>query len=412
MVNMTKKSQSPAADLSKLKVALVCDWLTETGGAEKVLSAVHEMFPDAPIFTSQFRAESAPPEFKTADVRVGWLNIFPRGLRKFISPLRYFYFSHLNLSDYDLVISINNAEAKNVKTFNSRTGARALHISYLQGPPTQYYWGLYDEYLKNPGFGKLNFLVRFGLKIFVKPLRKIDYKAAQKPDMLLANSNYVKDEIKKYYHRDATVLFPNVDVKNIQKAVKEITPNDTQKLRDKLFAGQDFFIISGRQNNWKRVDLAVQACMDLDENLLVAGYGADHHKLVEMARSHDNIKFLPRYDDAREIVKYFAAAKAFIFPSLEPFGIAPVEALAAGTPLVALKKGGALDFIKEGQNGVFFDEQNVADLSKAIKKIQQQKFNRKVVQQPAEQFSTQNFKEKLHNLVEKCWMEKAENGQN
>ena len=388
-----------------LRIALVCDWLTETGGAEKVLLAVHKMFPDAPIYTSQFRPKTTLPEFSDADVRVGWLNIFPRFFRKFISPLRYFYFSHLNLSDYDLVISINNAEAKNVKT-----GAKTLHISYLQGPPTQYYWGLYDQYLRDPGFGKLNFLARFGLKILVKPLRKIDYKAAQKPDVLLANSNYVAEEIQKYYNRSSEVLSPNVDVENIKELVKKISENDKQRLRQKLFNGQDFFIISGRQNNWKRVDLAVQACVNLGENLLVAGYGADHEKLVAMARDYDNIKFLPRYDGAREITKYFAAARAFIFPSLEPFGITPVEALSAGTPLIAFAKGGSLDFVQEGKNGIFFAEQTVESLSAAIRKIKRMRFDKKTIQQSVAKFSEENFKENMLRIVEQYWKEmKKEN---
>ncbi|MCL2037446.1 glycosyltransferase [Candidatus Saccharibacteria bacterium] len=395
--------------LADLKVALVCDWLTEVGGAEKVLSAVHDMFPQAPIFTSQYRSKSAPTEFVGVDIRTGWLNIKPRALRKFISPLRYSYFQHLDLSGYDLVISINNAEAKNVKTYNPKNGARAFHISYLQGPPTQYYWGLYDQYLKNPGFGKLNFLARWGLKTLVRPLRKIDYKAAQKPDFLLANSSYVKKEIHEYYQRDARVLWPSVDVKKIGNLVKKVSNEDTKNLQQELFDGQEFFIISGRQNNWKRVDLAVQACMDSNENLLVAGYGADHDKLVAMAKGHDNIKFLPRYDGVGEIVKYFAAAKAFIFPSLEPFGISPVEALAAGTPLIALKKGGALDMVQGGRNGVFFSQQTTDDLKSAIQKINKMKFDRRLVQKSTEKFSEENFKKNLLKTIEDSY-EKAKQG--
>jgi glycosyltransferase involved in cell wall biosynthesis len=298
------------------------------------------------------------------------------------------------------VISINNAEAKNVKTFNPKTGKRALHISYLQGPPTQYYWGLYDEYLRDPGFGKLNFLIRWGLKILIRPLRKIDFKAAQKPDFLLANSSYVKEETRKYYQRDASVLWPSVDVEKIKDLAKKTSPEDMANLRQELFNGQDFWIISGRQANWKRVDLAISACQKLGENLLVAGYGAEHNRLARMAGGQDNIKFLPRYDGTCEIVKYFVSAKGFIFPSLEPFGIVPIEALAAGTPVVALKKGGALDFIKEGKNGVFFKKQNIDDLTAAMKEMDNLKFDKKNIQNSIEQFSTGNFKTNLTKFIE------------
>ena len=382
------------------KIALVCDWLTEVGGAEKVLLALHEMFPRAPIFTSQFREKSAPREFANADVRTGWLNIFPRCLRKFISPLRYFYFAHLNLKKFDLVISICNAEAKNLSRKN--LAPNATHIAYLQGPPTQYYWGLYDDYIKNPGFGKLNFLARFGLKLLVKPLRKIDFAAAQKPDFLLANSGYVKTEIQKYYHRDATVLRPNVDVEKFAKFAAKVTPADAKKLREKLFRGEDFFIVAGRQVGWKRLDLAIAACAKLNANLLLAGDGAEHEKLVAAAARNPRIKFLPRYDGAREIAEYFAAAKAFIFPSLEPFGITPVEALAAGCPVVALKRGGALDFVREGENGEFFDAQTVDDLAAALAKISTQKFDRAAIRKSAQSFSRANFNKHFQEIVAKC----------
>lgn len=129
-----------------MKVALVCDWLTEIGGAEQVLLRLHQMYPEAPIYTSQYRPKTAP-WFQDCDVRTGWLNIFPRGLRRFMAPLRSIYFKHLKLSGYDLVISVCNAEAK----FIGVEGG--VHVSYLQGPPTQYYWGLYDQYIANPGFG-------------------------------------------------------------------------------------------------------------------------------------------------------------------------------------------------------------------------------------------------------------------
>ena len=375
------------------RVAIVCDWLTEIGGAEKVLQSIHEIFPGAPIYTSQYRKQRA--RFSNADVRTGWLNVFPRCFRKFISPLRVMYFSSLDLSDYNLVISIANAESKGVKTRSD-----AVHIAYLQGPPTQYYWGLYDQYLENPGFGKLNFLARFGLKSLVKPMRKKDFNSAQKPDFLIANSTYVRDEIKKYYDRDAEILFPPVDVENITKLSKKVTKNDINKIRKELFDDKDFFIIAGRQVSWKRIDLAISACIKLNKNLLVVGDGAEHENLVKMANGNPSIKFLPKYDGASEIVKYFVAARGFIFPSLEPFGITPIESLSAGTPIIALKKGGALDFIKEGENGIFFEKQDKISLQEALKKFEKKSWNHEEARQSAKKFSNENFVKNFQKILE------------
>jgi glycosyltransferase involved in cell wall biosynthesis len=380
------------------KIALAYDWLTEVGGAEKVLLSLHELFPDAPIYTSQYRAKTAPAEFRDADVRTGWLNVFPRGLRKFLSPLRYRYFSRLKLREYDVIISINNAEAKNISRKNLKKNA--LHISYMQGPPTQYYWGLYDQYIDNPGFGRLNFLARFGLKMLVKPLRNVDHKAAQRPDVLLANSTYVQQEIKKYYHRDSTILFPPVSVKNLQKVAETITSGDVKNVRKRLFNGEEFYMISGRQVGWKRIDLAIDACIKLKKNLLVIGYGAEHNKLVERARNYKNIVFLPRYNGATDIAKYFVSAKAFLFPSLEPFGVAPIEALACGCPVVAFQKGGSLDFIKEGQNGVFFKNQTSDSLAKGLEKIESMKLDKKTIAESATKFDEENFQKNAMKLIE------------
>jgi len=365
-----------------MKVALVCDWLTEIGGAEKVLLAVHKIFPDAPIYTSQFRPKTAT-WFAGMDVRTGWMNFFPRAARRFIPFIRNIYFKHLDLSEYDLVISIANAEAKAVKT---RTDA--VHISYLQGPPTQYYWGLYDEYIINPGFGKLDWVARLGLKLLVKPLRKADYKIAQNPDYLLANSSYVKGEIKKYYGRDAEIMWPNVDVKTIKKIASKTAD---QK--------RDYYIMTGRQVSWKRADLAINACIKANEKLLLIGGGPENKKLMALAKGHDNIQFLPRYNGPADIVKYFKKSKAFIFPSIEPFGITPVEAIASGTPVIAMHAGGALDIIQPNKNGIFFEKQSTESLVASFKKFNKKKFSTKTIIKTAEKFSDENFEKRFKKFI-------------
>ena len=376
-------------------MALVCDWLTEIGGAEQVLLQLTRIFPEAPIYTSQYRPKTAP-WFQNKDVRTGWLNIFPRKLRKFMAPLRSFYFKHLKLTGYDVVISVANAEAKGIKVSDS-----TLHIAYLQGPPVQYYWGMYDDYIKNPGFGKLNSLARLGLRVLIKPMRRADYGAAQRPDVLVANSHYVADEIKRFYNRDSEVIFPPVDVAKIVDFASKVTTDEISALKRELFDGEDFFIMAGRQVNWKRFDLAVDACGKAGENLLIVGDGAEHERLLTLAQDYPNIKFLPKYDGVGEIAKYFCAARGMIFTSLEPFGIVAVEALACGLPLIAFNGGGALDIVEEGVNGIFFDKQTVASLDEAIKKFKLSKFNKEVVAGLARQFSEGTFKEAWLDIVDR-----------
>lgn len=372
--------------MKEQKIALVCDWLTGVGGAEKVILAVHEMYPEAPIYTSQYRPKRIG-WFDSADVRTGWLNILPSGLKRFIPFLRQWYFSHLDLSDYDLVISITGAEAKAVKT-NSNT----THISYMHAP-TQYYWTLYDQYIENPGFGFLNPVARLGLKLLVGPLRKADYKSAQKPDIVVANSSYIQAEIEKFYDRDSVVIWPNVNVEAIQKIAN-------QKLRQRVNEPREGYIIYGRQVSWKRMDVAIRAAMMARRHLTVIGYGPEENELRRIADESKYITFLPRYNGLEEIVDHIVSAKAFLFPSIEPFGIAPVEALAAGTPVIGLNKGGAVDMIEDGINGAFFDEQTPGSLAAAIDKFEKIKFDTKKVQSSANKFSENNFKKQLAKLVD------------
>ena len=371
--------------MTKQKVALVCDWLTGVGGAEKVILAVHRMYPEAPIYTSQYRPKTID-WFKDADVRTGWLNWLPASLKRFIPFLRQWYFSRLDLSDYDVVISITGAEAKAVQT-----GPDTLHVSYMHAP-IQYYWTLYDQYIENPGFGVLNPLARLGLKLMVGPLRKADYQSAQGPDVVVSNSTYIRDEIKKYYDRDSEVVWPNVDIETIQKLA-------TTKKQPKAEPGQ--FIIYGRQVSWKRMDIAIQAAIMTKSHLLVIGDGPENAALRALADDSGYIKFMPRYNGIEEIVGHIVESRAYIFPSIEPFGIAPVEALAAGTPVIGLKKGGALDMIDEGVNGIYFDEQTPKSLAAAMEKFSQLKFDRSAVMASAEKFSEAEFVRKMKKIVTK-----------
>ena len=378
-------SQKNPAWLKGKKVAIVTDWLTTYGGAEKVVKTLHEIFPEAPILTSQYSKKDID-WFDDCDVRTGWLNVFPAKLRKFLGPLRVIYFSNLKLGEFDVIISSCIAESKGIKTREDQ-----LHISYLQGPPTQYYWGMYDDYVKNPGFGKLNGIVRFFFKLLVKPLRENDYQLSKRPDYIIANSTYSAKEVETYYHRQAAVVFPPVDVDKCRPSAET----------------SDFYISTSRQVNWKRLDLAVEAFRDLDTKLILVGGGAEHDKLVALAAGSANIEFVPTINDSKELAQLVSKAKAFIFPSLEPFGIAPIEALSAGVPVIAYKKGGVLDYVIENKNGVFFPEQTAESLKKAVLLFEKKRFNKKEVSATAKSFSKDNFKKTIEQFIREKVDEKS-----
>lgn len=360
-----------------MKVAIVCDWLTNVGGAEKVLLAVHEMYPSAPIYTSQYNPKGID-WFKDADVRTGRLQKIPSKLRRVIPMMRQKYFDNLDLSEYDLVISVTGAEAKSVKC-----GPNTTHICYCH-VPTQYYWQMYDEYVKNPGFGLLNPIVRVGFKAFVKPLKKADFSGAQKPNYFVTISSYAADMIKKYYKREATVIAPPVETDKFP-VVKNTT--------------REGFVNFSRQVSWKRQDLAIKACIKAGKKLTIIGDGPEHKNLVKAANGSDLITFKP-FLDSEGLAQELAHAEAFIFPSMEPFGIAPVEALSAGCPVIAYAQGGAVDYIKDGINGLLFEQQTVTSLEKAIRVFDGSKYDRNVITKSAQDFDIKNFKKKLQKFID------------
>lgn len=356
------------------KVAIVCDWLVG-GGAERVVQALHETYPDAPIYTSRCNKQWREI-LHDADIRTGFLQHQPFvSFHKFIPMLRAWWFSRLNLKDYDIVISASGAEAKGVRV---RQGT--LHVNYCHSP-THYYWTRYDEYLQNPGFGLLDPLARLGLRIFVGPMRRWDYKAAQRPDYIMANSGYTQRNIKKYYGRESVVVHPPVDV-------GRFTPRHQLKR-----AG---FVITGRQTPYKRIDLAVAACTQLGLPLTVIGNGPVHQRLQAIAG--EDITFLDSVSHA-DLPGYLQKAEGFILPNADDFGIAAVEALAAGTPVVAFKGGGALDYIDPGSNGIFFEEQTIESLCQALQDFVHQKFNHSDISHSSRVYSTSHFVDKVKKYV-------------
>ena len=422
-------TKSPENKVPAMKVALVCDWLTELGGAEKVLLAFHEIYEDAPIYTSQYRPRKAH-WFKGMDVRTGWLQPFPAWSRRLIVPLRQHFFAHLDLSEYDLIISVTGADAKFIQP-------RGKHICFCH-VPTQYYWGKYHEYLKNPGFGPLNPLIRPIFRKIAPRLRQRDFLASQNPDQFITISQFAKQEIEAFYKREAKVISPPVNIGVFTQAVdnyntkkgksqmkkshnKAIKSNKSQgkkseqkfctKLENvenlsvlaKIIAKHPngFYLNFSRQVNWKRLDLIIKACKKLDLDLVLIGSGPENSRLKTLAKGFDKISFIKALPQS-DLAVFASLAKAFIFPSEEPFGIAPVEALAVGCPVIAYKGGGALDFIQDGKNGLFFEAQTESSLAKALKKFDQGKvkLNTPVkISQSVKRFATQTFKKKFKQEV-------------
>ncbi len=361
----------------ELRVAIVHDWFVG-GGAEKVVAAISELYPDAPIYTSycsdEWRQKLAP-----ARVVTGYLQHWPfSALRKFLPVLRQHWFSHLDLTGYDLVISSSgNGEAKGV-----RVGPGATHVCYCH-TPTHFYWRNYNQYLAEPGFGVFNPLARLGLKLLVGPLRRWDLRASKGPNYYIANSTHIQTDIKTYYGRDSVVINPPVDVERF--------------ISDEAHE-RGGFVVVGRQQPYKRIDLAVAACTQLNLPLMVVGRGPDHAKLVKIAGP--SVHFDDNADSAA-VVSYMQHAEAFLFPALEDFGITPVEAMAAGTPVIAYKAGGALDYVKPSVTGEFFAEQTVESLSASLQKFSASKFKAARLREHARAFSTENFKQKFASTIVK-----------
>jgi len=366
----------------ELKVAIVCDWLTGIGGAERVVLALHQLFPDAPIYTSQYDPQKID-WFKDADVRTTWLQKLPSSLKKFLPVLRAWSFSRLKLRGYDLVISSSGAEAKAV-----HVPSGTIHINYCHSP-THYYWFRYDEYMKQPGFGPFNWVARLGLGLLVRPMRLWDRRAARRPDVMIANSSFTQANIKKYYGRDSVIIHPPV-------AIERFMPKTNMT--------RDHFVTAGRQTPYKRIDLAIAAFTALQLPLTVIGNGPDHERLVKLAGP--TISFETNVSDVA-MPKQFQAARAFIFPGTDDFGIVAVEALAAGTPVIAFQAGGALDYIIPGKTGEFFAEPTVGALTEALTDSMVQDFDAGIIKETAQQYSISVFNERVQNTINQSLRENS-----
>ncbi|MCO5973023.1 glycosyltransferase [Actinoallomurus soli] len=361
---------------SGLKVALVHDWLTNQGGAERVLWSLHKAFPDAPIYTSVF-APRALPQFAQAQVRTSFLQKWPlAATRHQLYPvLRTFAFESFDFSSYDVVISSCSAEAKGIVT-----RPETPHICYLH-TPTRYYWSDHYRYAKNPGFGPLNPVIRLAMPAFIRHMRMWDLAATARVDAFIANSAFVAQRVEKYYRRNAVVIHPPIQLSRFSIAGD---------------GPDDFFLIAGRLVPYKRVDLAVRACRDLDLPLVVAGTGSELPRLRAIAGP--KTRFTGWVGDT-EMAGYYRRARALIHCAEEDFGLIPLESMASGRPVIAFNGGGLQETVVEGLTGTFFDRQTVDSLKDALRRFQGMRFEPEILRDHAARFDEAIFIDKMKDFV-------------
>ncbi len=361
-----------------MKLALVHDWLNQIGGAEDVLDELVKLYPTAPLYTSIYAPELMPAHYRKWDIRTLWLDKLP-GIHNHHQPYLPIYpvgWGGLDLSDYDVVLS-----NKSGFCHGFQYGANTLHICYCLAP-TRYVWQL-ESYVAREGLGKP---VLAALRPLIAGMRRWDYAAAQRVQHFIAISSDIQQRIKTYYNRDSVIIFPPVDTTRFQP----VPDNQVE----------DYYLIVSRLIPYKRIDLAVQAATRLGVKLKIGGKGRDMERLKAMAGpTVEFLGYVP--DDA--LPGLMARCKAFLFPGLEDFGITPVQAQAAGRPVIAYGGGGALDTVIPVKTGVLFDDMTVDSLLRVMQAFDASGYNPTVIREHALQFDTQVFRQRMMDFVDNAW---------
>jgi len=357
-----------------MKIALAHDWLNQMGGAEKVLECLVTMYPTAPIFTTIYAPDLMPAAYRQWDIRPTWLNNAPAIQRHHqpYLPLYPLAVQSMDFSGYDLILSNKSGFIHGLRhTANQR------HICYCLAP-TRYVWQ-YEGYATREGFGRWLSLL---MQPLIRQLQRWDFKAAQQVDYFIAISKEVQARIQRYYNRESVIIYPPVDTSLFQP-----TPAPTA----------DYYLVVSRLIPYKRIDLAVQACTRLNQRLIVVGDGRDRAALEAMAGP--TVEFKGRLPLA-EVIELMAHCRAFLFPGFEDFGIAPVEAQAAGRPVIAFAQGGALDTVIPGLTGLFFYTQTVDALMAAMQQLATMPFDPIIARRNAERFAVARFEAEIRAFIE------------
>jgi len=355
--------------LKNKKIAIVHDYFYVYGGAERSVEVIHEMFPDAPVYTSYFLPSAFPESFSKWNIQESFLgktSLKNTVLRKFFTLLCPKAIELFDFSDYDIVISSTAGPAK-----GAITKGKTKHISYIYTPPW-FEWGIAKAPLRR--------------KIYLPFMKKWDYRASQRPNKLVAISQVVKQRITQFYNRDSTIIYPPVEISRLQNSLG--TQDFTLK--------EDYFVMGGRLELYKGVSIVAKILDKHGIKLKIMGKGKDAENLTGLSSNIEYLGFVSDEEKALLISK----AQAFIMWNEEDFGITLVESLCCGTPIIAYGKGGALDIVQPGINGILFEEQTEQSFLAAIQKLQALDFNYKVVQESANKFSKEVFKKQFYKAIE------------
>jgi len=358
-----------------MKVALVHDYLNQMGGAERVVLALHEIFPDAPLYTSIYDPERVDAAFRSMDIRTTFMQKLPLVTKHHqpYLPLYPFAMESLDLRGYDLVLSSSSAFGKGVIT-----KPETMHICYCH-TPMRWCWN-YDEYVEREQLGKT---ARCVLPLLIAGMRVWDQTSSMRVDHFIANSPVVAERIRKYYRREAVVIPPPVEVQRFPF--------------DPTTQPEDYFLVVSRLIPYKRIDLAIEACSRLHLPLVVIGGGRDEERLRKLAGP--TVRFLGKLSDD-EVLHYFSHCRAFLFPGEEDFGITPLEAQAAGRPVIAYGAGGALASVIEGVTGTFFRQQTVESLMEVLATFDERRYDPQSIHNHALEFDTPRFKRRILQFIE------------
>jgi len=355
-----------------MRVAIIHDYLNQYGGAERVLEALHELYPAAPIYTSLFDPAAMPESYRDWDIRTSWMQRLP-GWRQHFQKYFLLYpsaFESFDLSGYDLILSSSSAYAKGVIP---APGAR--HICYCH-TPMRFAWRT-DDYIKREGLGRLQ---RGVLPLLLTYVRLWDVATTPRVDQFIANSREVAARIARYYGRTALVIAPPVNLSPYQPCVPG-----------------NFYLAGGRLIPYKRLDLVIEAFTALRLPLKVFGDGRDRERLQALAGP--NVEFLGQIGEEQRH-DLFTSCRAFIFPGEEDFGITPLEAMSAGRPVIAYAAGGALETVIEGVTGRFFHQQSAAAIAAAVAAARADRYDPAVIRSHAEGFSSDVFLARMREVIE------------
>lgn len=357
-----------------MKVALVHEWLVTLGGSERVVWAMHRLFPSAPVHTTVYHPAKLPAPFHSLDVRPSFLQAFPGSHRYYPSllPLMPLAFEQFDFRGYDVVLSSSHACAKGIVTTPD-----TLHICYTH-TPMRYAWDLYPTYQ-----ARVPAPLRPLSAAMLSSLRSWDVTASNRVDHFLANSKEVARRIAKHYRRPSTVIHPPIEMGPFRPVAPE-----------------DHYLVVSRLVPYKRVDLAVQACTRLNRKLRVVGDGPLYRQLKAIAGP--TVEFTGHLPD-EQVRAEMAQCRALLFPAFEDFGMVPLEVQATGRPVIAYGAGGALETVIDGVTGAFFGEQSVESLSEAIRRFETKDFEPVAIRRHAEAFDLRHFEAQLLAFVEKAY---------